>query len=72
MRFATAINDSTRKLLRLCKKRPTSNLHKSESMPKRHLSKGDVYDMTALNEDFEAERIYLATEFLAKKKEPGF
>lgn len=53
-------------------KRPTSNLHKSESMPKRHLSKGHVYDMTALNEDFEAERIYLATEFLAKKKEPGF
>ena len=71
MRFATAINDSARKTAAAKQKRPTSNLHKPESMSQRHISKGDVYDMTALNEDFEAGRISLA-EFLAKKKELGF
>ena len=71
MRFATAINDSARKTAVAKQKRPTSNLHKPESMSQRHISKGDVYDMTALNEDFEARRISLA-EFLAKKKELGF
>lgn len=71
MRFATAINDSARKNATAKQIMPKSNLHKPESMPQRHISKGDIYDMTALNEDFEAGRISLA-EFLAKKKELGF
>ena len=59
-----------KKLLQLSKKANT-NFHKSESMPQRHISKGDLYNKTALNEDFEAGRISLAG-FLAKKKELGF
>ena len=71
MRFATAINDSARKTAAAKQKRPTSNLHKPESRSQRHISKGDVYDMTALNKAFEAGQISLA-EFSAKKKELGF
>lgn len=71
MRFATAINDSARKTAVPKQKKATSSLHKPESIPQRLISKGAIYDMTALNKDFEAGRISLA-EFLAKKKELGF